>query len=153
MPIHHLILFLFSIALSSKLVEYKFGTYFGQIIYDSSGQGNHGQNGESILSVLYDTRGHDRGAYFRTSAPTFIKLPPNEAVSTSLSLGSIFSLAIWLYIYDTNNFYLTYRILDSSNYFYLERDTSIDKLRVRIVRTGYDSSIVVGTHTFTSSNS
>ena len=43
------------ISLASNIVHYKFGSNFGQIFYDYSGFGNHGQNGASITTTTSDT--------------------------------------------------------------------------------------------------
>ena len=72
---------------SSQLVYYKFGTNFGQVFYDYSGSGNHGQNGASTLVDNSDTIPTKTGAYFSTSNECFIKLPPNSIKSSSISLG------------------------------------------------------------------
>lgn len=134
-----------ALALGDKLVEYKFGTYFGQVFYDSSGNGNHGQNGDSIGNQAGDTRPNDRGAYFRVAVNSYILLPPNEIKSTTLTISSTFSIVMWIYPYDSNDYYLTYRRLDASNYFYLQRMITTNYIQGRIVKTNYDSTVITGT--------
>jgi hypothetical protein len=85
---------LWAIFEASKIVEYKFGINFGQVFYDYSDSFNHGQNGQNISTTTSDTIPTDRGAYFTSSFNSYIKLPPNEKVSSSLSIGSIFSQII-----------------------------------------------------------
>ena len=149
---HHLIFFLLSLAYSSKLVEYKFGTYFGEIFYDSSGNGNHGQNGASISTTVGNTVPTDRGAYFKYSTDSYIKLPPNEVKTTSLSLTSTFSIVMWVLVLDLSNYYLTYRGLDSTKYFYIERKDYGNYLLSRLVKPNFDSTAEAGTQYFGESN-
>ena len=117
------LLFLFSppfsfilLATSTKLVEYKFGSNFGQIFYDYSELGNHGQNGASTSTTISDTIPTDRGAYFQTTTQSYIMLPPNDFVTTGLSIGSTFSLIMWIKSLDNSDYYLSMRYLDASNF-------------------------------------
>ena len=94
---------------ASNIVNYKFGSNFGQIFYDYSGSGNHGVNGDIILTDPYDTIPTDRGAYFPEYS-NHIKLPPNSRVANSVSLGSQFSIIMWFNCRETNNdYYIFYR--------------------------------------------
>ena len=152
MFIRQLIFFFLSLAQSSKLVEYKFGSSFGEVFYDYSGNGNHGQNGFSITSTTGNTVPTDRGALFPLTSTSYIKLPPNEVKTSAVSLGSTFSLVMWTLTRDISNYYLSYRGLDSTNYFYVERRDSGNLLRSRIVKTGFDSTVVVGSRVMTGGN-
>ena len=93
----------------SKLVEYKFGSSFGQIFYDYSGYGNHGQNGDSLYQDVYDTIPTDRGAYFN-SYDKHIYLPPNSKVSSPFIMGRSHSTLMWFYpIVNNYDFFITSR--------------------------------------------
>ena len=63
----------------SSIVNYKFGSNFGQIVYDYSNSGNHATNGYYMTSDMHDTLSTDRGAYF-LDQNRLIRLPPNEKV-------------------------------------------------------------------------
>ena len=96
---------------ASNLVNYKFGSNFGQIFYDYSGLANHGQNGISLDVDAYDTIPIDRGTYFNTQS-SVIKLPPNNIKNDILKLGDYFSIIMWLYPMQTNSdhrIYMRYR--------------------------------------------
>lgn len=140
MSIRHLTFLFASVVLSSKLVEYKFATYFGQIIYDSSGNANHGQKGSSLSDDPGDTKSSDRGAYFRTQEETYIMLPPNKLIITPLSLSSDFSIILWVLPRNEVLSYLTYRIKDSNNYLYMKRNSGLTRFEGRIVKTTFDST-------------
>jgi hypothetical protein len=129
------LILLLSTSLSTNVVYYKFGSNFGQIFYDYSGMGNHGQNGESITSNIKDTIPTDRGAYFDLSTNTYIKLPPNNIKTSSLQLGSTFSIVMWFrpsYVASDTEYYLTKRFKDSNNFLYWKRDEEDKELEVEI---------------------
>lgn len=140
------ILLLVFLSLADNLVYYKFGSNFGQIFYDYSGKGNHGQNGISTSSTTADTTPTDRGAYF--IGTSYIMLPPNNVLSTAVSIGSTFSIIIWIKPLDNTDYYLTYRIYDASNFFYAFRLDVGNYIRSQIKRPSYDS----GTRTATTGN-
>ena len=129
---------------SSKLVEYKFGSNFGQIFYDYSESGNHGQNGASTSTTVSDTLPTDRGAYFQTSTQSYIMLPPNDFVSTGISIGSTFSLIMWIKSLDNTDYYLSMRYLNANNFVSIIRVDVGNTLRTQIKRTGYDSGVLTG---------
>ena len=107
--IHIILSFKFVYLLASNLVNYKFGSNFGQIFYDYSGSGNHGQNGQSLVADICDTVPIDRGAYFSTQN-SLIVLPPNNLKSDSFKLGPNFSIIMWIYPQEINSYsYLTLR--------------------------------------------
>ena len=129
---------------SSQLAYYKFGSNFGQIFYDYSGSGNHGQNGYTLENDDRDTKPTRTGAYFTVQQSCYIMLPPNNIKSSSISIGSTFSIVMWFNSLDDGDGYLTYRERDSSNYFNLVRQKSQSLLKIYIKRdlsgSTYDSS-------------
>ena len=133
------IVLLFLKIMSLNVVTYKFGNNFGQVLYDYSGISNHGQNGESLIDDTTDTKPTNRGAYFSSQYKTFIKLPSNLMKTTPIVLGSTFSLVMWFVCLKESNYYLTYRGIDSSNFFYIQRDNSDNTFRSRIRSSDLDS--------------
>ena len=123
---------------SSKLVEYKFGYNFGQIFYDYSGKGNHGQNGDSPSSTTSDTKPTDRGALFSDGKSDYIMLPPNSEVTSGLAIGSAFSITMWCLNFDTRNYIYTYRGSDIY-YISLERQSNGNKHRVHVKTINFNS--------------
>jgi hypothetical protein len=134
---------------ASQLVHYKFGSNFGQIFFDYSGSGNHGQNGQSIDSDSCDTIPFDRGAYFSAVNNKYILLPPNDIKSTPFYLMSSFSIIIWAYfMQDGHNCYLTYRIAANGNYLYIYRMSDFYRFLIDIIYSGnhkFDYSSVYNT--------
>lgn len=130
--------------LAKQLVYYKFGSNFGQIFYDYSGNGNHGQNGNSISNITNDIIPTDRGAYY-VGVSNYIMLPPNDKVPTPISLESTFSILLWVKPLDNRNYYITYRIKDASNYFFILKVDIGNILRTRIARDSYDSNTIDST--------
>ena len=116
-------------ATGSSLVSYKFGSNFGQLFYDYSESGNHGQNGNSLYVDTSDTIPTDRGAYFSNSFG-YIKLPPNNIQPNPLSLGIEFSIIMWLHTIDNiNENHILYRISnDNATFLYLRRDPTFNRL-------------------------
>ena len=128
------------ISSASNIVYYKLSSNFGQIFYDYSGSGNHGQNGDSTTTTTSDTIPTRRGAYF--SLTSFIMLPPNSVNTISMTLGPDFSLAMWFMTQDNSDYYLSYRHKGSSEYFYVQRKDEKNCLNARIKRTDFDSNVV-----------
>ena len=98
----------------SNLVRYKFNSNFGQIFYDYSGSGNHGQNGDSIDPDYSDTIPTSRGAYFKDSY-NYIKLPNNDIQLSALNLGSQFSILMWFHHFEGAKYdtHMTMRITEN----------------------------------------
>jgi hypothetical protein len=97
-----------SIALinAAILLDYEFGTNFGSVFYDYSGNGYMGVNGASWLTASA-TAGTftDRGLYL--SIAQYVTLPPNDYVTTGFHLGSTFTVTTWINtnkIYKSGNF-------------------------------------------------
>ena len=133
--------------LASHLVSYKFGLNFGQIFYDYSGSGNHGQNGNTLDSDISDTIPIDRGAYFNTQY-SLIKLPPNDIKPDSLKLGSDFSMIMWFYplqISSYSYFMLRFRN-DWANYIELWHANDLKKFYVCQLYSSYNNCL----HTYDS---
>ena len=114
---------------SSALINYKLGKNFGQVFFDYSGSGNHGQNGNSIELDDHDTVATDRGAYFRDTKNNYIMLPPNQKNSKAIKLANLFSIIIWIKPLDTFDYYLSYRYYDNLNFFWVMR-IDIGNIRV-----------------------
>ena len=112
---------------ASNLVNYKFGSNFGQIFYDYSGTGNHGENGITLGSDANDTRPIDRGAYFDTQNK-IINLPPNNIKSDPLKLGAYFSIITWVYpMYSSLDPAITCRYkINLEEFFILRFDGAVD---------------------------
>ena len=139
-PLMFLFMLRFHNCYSSKLVEYKFGYNFGQIFFDYSGKGNHGQNGISPSSTTADTKPTDRGAFFSDSTSDYIMLPPNSVVTSGLALGSTFSITMWCLNFDTRNYIYTYR--GSDIYFIsLGRQSNGNKHRAHVKTINYNSGM------------
>lgn len=120
-----IIFIVLSKTIASNIMNYKFGSNFGQAFYDYSGSGNHGVNGNSSKKDPYDILSIDRGAYFSIQH-LYIKLPPNDIVPKSLELNGDFSILMW---FNTNehpsDYYITWRTnSDSSNFLAVTRTTS-----------------------------
>ena len=102
----------------THLVKYNFGSNFGQVFYDYSGNGNHGQNGDSLSSDSFDTVPTDRGAY--SDGSKYIKLPPNSKVSSSVNIGTVYSITLWYLPISDNGFYITHRSWGSYFFFIIK---------------------------------
>ena len=129
---------------SSTLINYKFGKNFGQVFFDYSESDNHGQNGETIGSDIYDTIATDRGAYFLSTSNTYIKLPPNEKNSNAIKLGNLFSMIIWVKPLDKTDYYLSHRSFNNSELFWVMRFDSGNYIKTQIKRANYDSGQISG---------
>ena len=107
--IYFLKLIILSKTFASNIINYKFGSNFGQVFYDYSGSGNHATNGYYIYSDYYDTYSSDRGAYFQYQ-DRLIRLPPNDLVTNQLNLNSGFSILMWFYSFELYyDYYITWR--------------------------------------------
>lgn len=114
---------------------------YGQVFKDLSGEGNHGVNGNLVVVDAADTYPTDRGAYF--SSTTYIKLPPNPKVTTSIPFASPFSFYAWVMpINNRGTIFLRYK--DSSNYFFIMRGYWLNTLSIRLCRSDYDSGDIDG---------
>ena len=123
----------------SNLVHYKFGSNFGQIFYDYSGNGNHGQNGDSTDQDEKDTIPDSRGAYFKDNN-RFIRLPYNSIKDEALSLGSQFSILMWFYHSDVepyNTFLIKRANQNHTNSFTVVREISLDSYYLSYDFTNY----------------
>ena len=69
-------------------------------------------------------------------------LPPNSVNTNSINIGSDFSIAMWFMCKDNVDYYLSYRIKDSTDYFYMQREDSGNGLKVRIKKSDFDSGVV-----------
>ena len=122
--------------ISNNILTYKFGKNFGQIFYDYSELGNHGQNGQNLDSDTADTKPTSRGAYFSNVNTTYIMLPPNMVKTDPIVLGPTFSLIMWFTSLEEGEYYLSYRIKDNSNYFYIKRENEDRTLKIEIELNG-----------------
>ena len=71
-------------------------------------------------------------------------LPPNDFVSTGISIGSTFSLIMWIKSLDNTDYYLSMRYLNANNFVSIIRVDVGNTLRTQIKRTGYDSGVLTG---------
>ena len=129
---------------SLLILDYRFNQNFGQVFYDYSGLGNHGQNGESHLNTLGDTLPTDRGAYFSSSFSDYIMAPPNSFVSSSFNLGSTFSILFWCMSFDSANYMLTYRSSDIGFLLNVERKKANNQLHIKLNQPGFSTQNAVG---------
>ena len=123
--------------LATKIVEYTFGTNYGQVFHDFSGNSRDGVNGASSATSSEDTIATDRGAYFGNGNYQ-ITLPANDQQASAFSLPSTFTIAAWIFPFNVNGL-IFYRYKDSNDYFYLTRTTTGNALVGRIVISGTDS--------------
>lgn len=96
------ILFTLIVSKGSIDIDYQLGSYFGQVLYDTSGNSNYANNGETSLAETYDTTPTDRGAYFDTSLLNKIKLPPNEAQTAVYNLNNPSVIVFWVMFLDSD---------------------------------------------------
>ena len=143
-----IILIILSEVFASNIVNYKFGSNFGQIFYDYSGSGNHGMNGNSTISDPYDTISIDRGAYFPTQN-LYIRLPPNEYVPNSFNLNGDFSILMWFSTFHLPaDYYITRRYNSNmSNLLSLSR-TIFQNFNTRLLQPPYDSGNVASSPSY-----
>ena len=116
------------------LVKYNFGLNFGQMFYDYSGNGNHGQNGDSLSLDSYDTVPTDRGTY--SDGRKYIKLPPNSQVSSSVNIGTAYSITLWYLPISNHKFYITHRSW-GSYFFYIIKYDSLSSISVQMHTLDY----------------
>ena len=98
-----LIFFPVSLCFSLGLVEYNPGINYGQIFRDYSGNGIDAVNGESQYNTDYDTIPTDRGAFF-TESGSIISLPPNDYISSFLTITPLFSVVAWVNLQASDGF-------------------------------------------------
>ena len=136
-------------ALSSTVVEYRFGHNFGQIFHDYSNNERDGVNGESSTTNTKDVISTDRGVFFDNNSETYVKTPPNDIVATDFTLGSTFVVLIWILPYDDYGFYIFYRkTSDDSEYFAIERSSDHDALSFSMENSGGSFSKKSSTDSF-----
>ena len=75
---------------SSSKAEYRLWKNYGEIIYDFSGNNNHGNNGLSRTNTSMNFYPTDRGGYF----PEFslLRLPSNQDIQTNVEVTVPYSL-------------------------------------------------------------
>ncbi|OMJ72117.1 hypothetical protein SteCoe_29526 [Stentor coeruleus] len=129
-----LVLFLVS---GNILLEYRFGSNYGPVVVDKSGNNNYGVSGfhyeyyESLNEVLFT----DRGVYL--SGISFIKPPYNDKEKFYFILPSTFSIIMWVLPQDSEGKIL-YKLHNSDYYFYIHRSRIKNCLRIRFVTKGED---------------
>ena len=123
-----------------KIVSYRPGVNFGQIILDYSSNNLHAVSGSTTAVESIDVIPTDRGCYIDGSKLQKLSLPPNEISTSSFNLPPTFMIALWVFI-DNKEEGLIYSIYkDLNNYFYLRRYDKDNKAAMKIVKNG----IVVG---------
>lgn len=127
------LLLILSLVTASKIIEYRFGSNFGPIIADYSGNSHLGVNGDSYSTTTYDAVFTDQGAFF--TGYSAIKLPNNEIFSEYIKLTSLFSVTMWVMSKEGSGV-LMYKFNDGSNYFYLERSSVNNNLITHLAADG-----------------
>ncbi|OMJ81599.1 hypothetical protein SteCoe_17909 [Stentor coeruleus] len=119
--------------LCEKILEYKFGTNFGQIFYDYSGKDMHAINGDYLNPDDYDTKPTDRGAFFSPDSENLITLPPNDIAPTNFILPSSFSIVFWILVGDSHDHSIFNRImLDNTSYINIKRQALEKKIWINL---------------------
>ncbi|OMJ67888.1 hypothetical protein SteCoe_34826 [Stentor coeruleus] len=131
------VIFILFLVSGRLLLEYRLGSNYGPVITDFSGDNNHGVSGfhyknyESPYDVFYT----DRGAFF--SGISFIKPPYNDKVRSYFTLPSTFSITMWVLPQNSEGT-LMYRFYNSNHYFYIQRSSAENCLRIRFVANKED---------------
>jgi Concanavalin A-like lectin/glucanases superfamily len=90
------------LAWSSNILEYRFGSNYGQVFNDYSNNGLYGVNGQNSSPDYLDVISTDRGIYFANTDPApGISLPPNTKTASTLSFSTSFSIISWIMTYET----------------------------------------------------
>ena len=122
---------------SQKILEYRPGVNYGQILKDYS---NNGLNAVSGLSSAVDTCDvipTDRGCFIDGSQLKRLTLPANDISTSAFTLPSSFMIAFWILVDGDQDGLVLFRSQDSSNYFYLRRSKSYQALAMKVVISGY----------------
>ncbi|OMJ83265.1 hypothetical protein SteCoe_15853 [Stentor coeruleus] len=142
------------ISLSGKILEYKFGTNFGQIFYDYSGNNWHAVNGDNSSTSYNDTKPTDRGAFFVKDQQNRITLPPNDYVTSYFNLGSNFSIVMWVMTGDSYDYTIFNRFTSNvSHMLKIKRSSSADRIWIRFKQNNDDPGTAFSSaNAFVSSN-
>ena len=79
-----------------KILEYRPGVNYGQILRDYSNNGLHAVSGSTSLAETNDVIPTDRGCYFDGSKSQKITLPANNVNTLPFTLPSTFMIASWI---------------------------------------------------------
>ena len=124
------------LSLSQKILEYRPGVNYGQVLRDFSNNGLHAVSGSSSVVEAIDVIPTDRGCYLDGSKSQKLTLPANDISTSHFSLPTSFMIALWVLV-DTDQEGLIFaRYKDSSNYFYLRRYKDDDSAAMKIVWNG-----------------
>jgi hypothetical protein len=99
------------LARSATFLDYEFGTNFGGVFFDYSGNSRMGVNGASWSTASTSSTAGiytDRGLYQLNGQ--YVTLPPNDYATTGFHLGSTFTVTTWIntnHIYKSDNFIFT----------------------------------------------
>ena len=119
-----------------KILEYRPGINYGQVLRDYSNHGLHAVSGSSKAVEAIDVIATDRGCYLDGSKLQKLTLPPNDVSISSFTLPASFMIALWVLV-DTDQEGLIFaRYKDSSNYFYLRRYKADDSAAMKIALNG-----------------
>ena len=131
-----IILVLNLICQGQKLLEYRLGVNYGQVLRDYSSNGLHAVSGSTSAAESTDVIPTDRGCYFDGSKSQKITLPANDISTSSFNIPSTFMIAFWILV-DTDQEGLIFaRHKDSSNFIYLWRYNAQDSVAVMIALNG-----------------
>ena len=121
---------------SQKLLSYRPGVNFGQILLDYSGNNLHAVSGSTTASESTDVFPTDRGCYIDGPKSQKLTLPANDISTSSFSLPSTFMIALWLLVDGRQDGLIYARYKDSNNYFYLRRYDNEIAAAIKIVQNG-----------------
>ena len=131
-----IVLVLSLICQGQKILEYRPGVNYGQVLRDYSNNGRHAVSGSTSLSEATDVIPTDRGCYFDGTKSQKLTLPPNDISTSSFTIPSTFMIALWVLV-DTDQEGLIFaRHKDSSNFIYLRRYKATDSAAAKIVLNG-----------------
>ena len=103
------------LSFASKVLEYRPNVSCVQSLTDYSGNGRTGVNGQSSTDPYYDALCTSKGAYF-TGSETILS-PPNDLVSSSVTLSNLYSVILWVYPFSYYGF--LYLDFNSQTYDYI----------------------------------
>ena len=117
---------------SQKILEYRPGVNYGQVLRDYTNNGLHAVSGSSSKTESSDVIPTDRGCYIDGSKSQMLTLPANDISTSAFTLPSSFMIAFWILLDGDQEGLLLLRFRDNFNYFYLRRIKSNQSLAMKI---------------------
>ena len=119
-----------------KILEYRPGVNYGQVLRDYSNNGRHAVSGSTSAAEAIDVIPTDRGCYIDGSKSQKLSLPVNDISTSAFNIPSTFMIALWVLIDGDQEGLVYARYKDSSNFFYLRRYQVNDSAAVKIALNG-----------------